>query len=81
MPILKEYGPDPFVINIEEATKINNAFRLALCTGKYLQLTLVSINVSDDIGLEVHYDHDQFMRIEEGEDFVMMGDSKDKLDF
>lgn len=79
--ILRDYGPEPLVINIEEATKQNNTFRLALWTGTYLQLTLMKINIGDDIGLEVHYDHDQFIRIEDGEGLVMMGDSKDNLYF
>ncbi|WP_156943666.1 cupin domain-containing protein [Alkaliphilus transvaalensis] len=78
---LKDYGPEPYVVNIEEATKQNNTFRTALWTGEYLQLTLMSINVGDDIGLEIHTDHDQFIRIEEGQGIVMMGDSKDCLDF
>lgn len=78
---LKDYGPCPFVVNIEEATLQNDNFRLALWTGEYLQLTLMSINPGDDIGLEIHDDHDQFLRIEEGEGLVMMGDSKDCLDF
>ncbi|WP_129598108.1 cupin domain-containing protein [Anaerophilus nitritogenes] len=78
---LKDYGPKPFVVNIEEATKQNNTFRTALWTGEYLQLTLMSIDVGDDIGLEIHTDHDQFIRIEEGEGLVKMGDKKDKLDF
>lgn len=79
--ILKDYGPEPFVINIEKATKQNNTFRTALWTGKYLQLTLMSINVCDDIGLEVHYDLDQFIRIEQGEGTIMMGDTKYNLNF
>lgn len=79
--IFKDYGPDPFVINIEKATLENNTFRTALWTGKYLQLTLMSIEVNDDIGLEMHEDVDQFIRIEEGEGFVMMGDTKDDLTF
>ena len=37
LPKLKDYGPDPFVINIEKATKRNNYFRMALWTGEYLQ--------------------------------------------
>ncbi|WP_053957704.1 cupin domain-containing protein [Inediibacterium massiliense] len=78
---LKDYGPQPFVINIEEATKQNNNFRLALWTGDHLQLTLMSINVGEDIGLETHPNLDQFIRIEEGQGLVMMGDSKDHLDF
>lgn len=78
---LKDYGPEPFVVNIEEATKQNNNFRIALWTGEYLQLTLMSIDVGDDIGLELHRDHDQFIRIEEGQGIVKMGDRKDQLDF
>lgn len=78
---MKDYGSKPFVVDIEKATKQNKTFRTALWTGEYLQLTLMSIDVGDDIGLEVHPDHDQFIRIEEGEGLVQMGDSKDQLDF
>ena len=78
---LKDYGPEPFVVNITEATKQNNTYRTALWTGKYLQLTLMSIKVGEDIGLEIHPHLDQFLRIEEGQGLVKMGDRKDKLDF
>lgn len=79
--ILKDYGPNPFVIDIEKATTQNNNFRTALWTGCHLQLTLMSINVGEDIGLEVHPDLDQFIRIEEGQGLVKMGDNKNNLDF
>lgn len=78
---LKDYGPEPFVVNIDEATKQNNTFRTALWTGTHLQLTLMSINVGENIGLEIHPDLDQFLRIEEGEGLVKMGDRKDRLYF
>lgn len=78
---LRDYGPEPFVVNIEEAAKQNNNFRTALWTGYHLQLTLMSIRVGGDIGLEVHPHLDQFICIEEGQGLVMMGDSKNKLDF
>ncbi len=78
---IKDYGPEPFVVNIEKATTQNNTFRTALWTGKYLQLTLMSIPVGEDIGLEIHPDHDQFIRIEQGEGLAKMGDTKDTLDF
>ncbi|MEK4510825.1 cupin domain-containing protein [Paenibacillus sp. FSL K6-2524] len=77
---LTDYGPKPFVVNIDQATKQNNTYRTALWTGKHFQVTLMSINVGDDIGLEVHPTTDQFIRIEEGQGLVQMGDSKDKLD-
>ncbi len=41
----------------------------------------MSINPGDDIGLEIHPDHDQFIRIEQGRGIVMMGDREDQLDF
>lgn len=78
---LQDYGANPFVINIEEAAKQNNNFRIALWTGKYLQLTLMSIGVGEDIGLEMHPNLDQFIRIEQGEGLLKMGDRKDRLNF
>ncbi|KZL91986.1 cupin domain-containing protein [Clostridium magnum] len=78
---MKDYGPQPFVININEASKQNKTFRTALWTGKHLQVTLMSINVGDDIGLEIHPNIDQFIRIEEGQGIVRMGKSKGTLDF
>ncbi|MBK5239647.1 MAG: cupin domain-containing protein [Clostridium sp.] len=78
---LEDYGPEPFVINIDEATKQNSTYRTALWTGNYLQLTLMNINVGEDIGLEVHPNLDQFIRVEEGQGLVKMGDTKYNLDF
>ncbi|RXT07297.1 cupin domain-containing protein [Ammoniphilus sp. CFH 90114] len=78
---IKDYGSQPFVVDIEKVTKQNKTFRTALWTGKHLQLTLMSIGVGEDIGLESHPNLDQFLRIEEGEGLVQMGDSKSKLDY
>ena len=66
-PLLTDYGPRPFVINIEDATKQNGMFRTALWTGAHLQLVLMSIRPGESIGLEVHPEHDQFIRIEQGQ--------------
>lgn len=78
---LKDYGPNPFVIDIEKATKQNDTFRTALWTGEHFQVTLMRINVGEDIGLEIHPDLDQFLRIEQGQGIVQMGDRKDQLNF
>lgn len=78
---LKDYGPQPFAVNIEEVTKQNNNFRTALWTGSHLQLTLMSIPVGGEIGLENHPNLDQFIRIEEGQGLVQMGDREDYLNF
>lgn len=78
---IRDYGSEPFVADIHELTEHNRTFRTALWTGKHLQLTLMSINVGEDIGLEVHPDTDQFLRIEDGHGMVQMGRHKDRLDF
>lgn len=80
-PFAKDYGPYPLVVNINDAAKQNNFYRTALWTGCYLQVTLMSIKVGGDIGLEMHPDLDQFIRIEHGQGVVMMGERKDRLDF
>ena len=80
-PYIKDYGPEPFVINITKATKQNNNYRTALWTGCHLQVTLMCIRVGEDIGLEIHPDLDQFIRIEQGQGLVMMGNRRDRLNF
>lgn len=79
--VLKDYGKNPFVINIEEAARQNKTYRTALWTGNHLQLTLMSINPGEDIGLEVHPHVDQFIRIEQGQGITQMGKTKDNLNF
>ncbi len=78
---LKDNGPDPYVIDLDKASKQNKTYRTALWTGEHLQLTLMSINVNDDIGLEVHPVTDQFIRIEQGEGLAQMGPMKNNLSF
>lgn len=78
---LKDYGNVPTVLDIESYTLGNDNFRTALWTGTNLQVTLMSIPVGGEIGLELHPDIDQFLRIEEGEGQVMMGDTEEELDF
>ncbi|MDD4802339.1 MAG: cupin domain-containing protein [Syntrophomonas sp.] len=74
-----DHGPCPFVTNITKETLRNNNYRTALWTGKYLQLTLMSIE--DEIGVEMHPNLDQFIRLEQGEGIIMMGDSRNSLNF
>ena len=78
---LSDYGAEPFVENINLAAVRNQNYRTALWTGTYLQLTLMSIPVDGEIGLEVHPNTDQYIRIESGVGMVQMGSSKDKLNY
>ena len=78
---IRDYGPEPIVVNIENITKQNDTFRTALWTGHNLQLTLMNINPCESIGLEIHPDVDQFIRIEQGSGFIQMGNTKNNLNF
>lgn len=69
-----DYGPYPFTININQAAQRNNFFRTALWTGQYLQITLMSILPGEDIGVEMHPNVDQFLRVEQGQGIVQFGD-------
>lgn len=55
-----------FVDDIEKLTEGNDDFRRVLYTGRYLQLVLMALKPGEEIGEEVHEDHDQFFRIEAG---------------
>ena len=79
--ILKDYGAEPTVLDIDAYTMSNTNFRTALWTGTLLQVTLMSIPVGGEVGLEQHTDTDQFLRIEDGQGKVMMGDSEESLTF
>lgn len=79
--VFKDYGPDPTVLDIETYTVENTNFRTTLWTGKNMQVTLMTIPVNGDVGLEQHTDIDQFLRIEEGKGKVLMGDEQNALNF
>lgn len=76
-----DLGPTPSAINIEKRTEENNNYRTTLWTGNNLQLTLMSIPVGSDIGLEVHPYVDQFLKLEEGRGLVELGPSPNDLSF
>lgn len=77
---MMDHGKQPFITNIETATKENSNYRTALWTGANLQLTLMSLLPGEDIGLEVHADHDQFLRIEQGKAIVHIGSDEANLE-
>lgn len=75
-PSPTDYGPEPLIVNIDRAAKQNPYYRRTLWTGDQLQVTLMSIPVQGEIGLEMHGDFDQFLRIESGYGLVRMGSSR-----
>ena len=76
---ITDFGPRPFITNINQAAMQNGNYRTALWTGNHLQLTLMRIPAGGEIGLEMHPDTDQFIRIEGGNGVAMMGAAKDRL--
>ncbi|HSE29711.1 MAG TPA: cupin domain-containing protein [Candidatus Saccharimonadales bacterium] len=65
-----------FSQNIESLTQENTDFRRVLYTGKNMQLVLMSLGPSEEIGFEVHPDNDQFLRFESGDGKVMIDDTE-----
>jgi mannose-6-phosphate isomerase-like protein (cupin superfamily) len=78
---IKDIGPEPQSFDIELATKENSDYRSVAWSGRYLQVTLMSIPPGSDIGLEAHPQTDQFLRLDAGQGLVQMGAAKDKLTF
>ena len=77
----KDHGKEPFVVDIEGYTKENENFRTTIWTGEKLQVTVMTIPVGGDIGLEIHQGIDQFLRIEDGKGLCQMGPAEDELTF
>jgi mannose-6-phosphate isomerase-like protein (cupin superfamily) len=71
-----DYGPEPYVADIAWLAAQNQNFRQAIWTGQHLQMTLMSIPVRGEIGLEMHQDTDQLIRVEQGTAVVTLGKCK-----
>jgi mannose-6-phosphate isomerase-like protein (cupin superfamily) len=56
----------PFAGNIRKLARKNKNFREVLQTGAHGQITLMSLEPGDDIGLEVHKGMDQILVVVEG---------------
>lgn len=77
---ITDNGPEPNVFDIEKATVENSNYRTVAWTGKYLQVTLMSIPPGSSIGLEKHPETDQFLRVDAGKGVAKMGTNKAKLE-
>ena len=78
---IKDIGPEPQSFNLEQQTVENSNYRTVAWSGRYLQLTLMSIPEGDDIGLEVHPETDQFLRLDAGRGRAQLGPTRDNLEF
>jgi mannose-6-phosphate isomerase-like protein (cupin superfamily) len=78
---IADIGPKPNSFDLETATTENANYRTVAWTGRYLQVTLMSIPPGADIGLEAHPETDQFLRLDAGRGRVQMGPAEDDLSF
>ncbi len=69
-----------FIGDIEKATLDNPHFREVLFTGGRLQLTVMNIPPGGEVGLEMHDDLDQFIRVEAGSATVTLGPTEHQVD-
>lgn len=76
-----DIGPQPLAFDLEKATRENVDYRTVAWSGRYLQVTMMSIPVGSDIGLEMHPETDQFLRLDAGRGRVQIGDAKDRLTY
>ncbi|UTP37951.1 cupin domain-containing protein [Phenylobacterium sp. LH3H17] len=68
-----------FVDDIEKLTENNKNFRRVHYTGKYLQLVVMALKPGEEIGEEVHPDHDQFFRVEKGKGEIWIDGERTKI--
>jgi len=61
---------------IEELTIANESFRKVLYSGAHSQLVLMSLLPSEEIGMEIHPDNDQFFRFEKGTGKVIVDENE-----
>lgn len=77
----KKHKAKPCVTNVCWKAVQNTNYRTEIWTGRYTQMTLMCISECSDIGLEIHEDTDQIIRIEQGMGIVKMGKCREHLDF
>lgn len=67
-------------VDIEKTTVTNRNYRKVLYTTKDdLQLTVMALKPGQDIGMEVHHNLAQFVRVESGTGRAIVGKSKYRL--
>ena len=75
-----DHGPSPYVVDMAEEARKNQNFRTVAWTGCHLQMTFMNIPACGEIGLEMHPETDQLIRVEQGQAVVRMGNCRDTLD-
>ena len=80
---LREYGIDPripgFHGDLDLFTQINTSYRLVFYTGEHSQMVLMHVPPGENLGLEVHPDNDQFIKVEDGDGYAIINGSRVNL--
>lgn len=69
-----------YVDNIEKITQTNTNFRTVLYTAPHSQLVVMALQPGEDIGAEIHNEHDQFIRVEAGQGEAILNGEKTALE-
>lgn len=77
----RDNGPDPYILDMEQLAVNYSDFRTAVWTGCHMQMTLMCIPPCGEVGLEMHHDTDQLIRIEQGRAAVIIGKCVDRQEF
>ena len=74
-------GDKPTLCNVRFTARANTYYRKEIWTGEYLQLTVMSIPVGGEVGLEIHNENDQFIGVGYGVASVYFGATKQGVKF
>jgi mannose-6-phosphate isomerase-like protein (cupin superfamily) len=69
-----------YVTDIEQKTLENENFREVLFTAPHVQLVVMTLQVGEEIGTEVHDDGDQFIRVEAGQGEAILDGERHPLE-
>jgi mannose-6-phosphate isomerase-like protein (cupin superfamily) len=68
-----------YSVDIEQRTLESDHFREVLYTGPHMQLVIMTLKPGEEIGLERHEGHDQFIRVEAGEGVALLDGERHAL--
>ena len=74
-------GDKPTLLNVRDTALANAYYRKEVWTGEFLQLTVMSIPVGGEVGLELHNENDQLIGVEYGVASVYFGKTKPGVKF
>lgn len=68
--------PSPAVLDLSQVAEQSDNYRDVIWTGRFLQMTTMTIKRNKSIGLEVHKDTDQMLLVQSGRGLVSFSATK-----